>query len=284
MRRHSYRRIFFLSFGLTLAATLPAADTKLKPEELVEKHLASLGTPESRNALKSREISGSSQVIFRQGGTGRLAGTAMVMSEGPRFRIGMAFNQPAYPGEQLAFDGNKVTVGDIRPGQRSPLSEFIYNFDTIIKEGLLGGALTTAWALQDVAGRKPRLSYEGLKKVEGRELHELKYRPRKGGGDLQIALYFEPDSCRHVRTRYRHLGPSGMGPRPTDSSSRGEARYLIEEFFDDFRALDGIAIPHAYRLVFTMEEQSGTSVTEWNIAVSKAMHNQAIDPSQFTVR
>src|SRR5436190_2019514 len=42
-----------------------AKDEKLKPEDLVAKHLDSIGPAEKRNAVKSRATSGATQVVFR---------------------------------------------------------------------------------------------------------------------------------------------------------------------------------------------------------------------------
>jgi hypothetical protein len=56
-----------------------------------------------------------------------------------------------------------------------------------MKEGLLGGALTTNWM-----GLSPRgkLSSNGTKKINGRDAYVLTY-SRKGGGDLDVTLYFD---------------------------------------------------------------------------------------------
>jgi len=42
--------------------------------------------------------------------------------------------------------------------------------DFIVKEGLLGGELSTAWALQNLDGNRVKIEYIGLKKVDGHEL------------------------------------------------------------------------------------------------------------------
>src|SRR5262249_53663952 len=154
--------------------------------DIVAGNLSSIGTPEARAAAKTRNVGGTAQMISRLGGHGTLSGKGTFLSEGHNLRIGMTFPSPEYPGDQVAFDGNKVSVGQIRPGERSTLSGFIYQYDGLVREGLLGGTLTVAWALMDVSARQPKLDYTGLKKIDGKQLHELRYKPKKGAGDVTI--------------------------------------------------------------------------------------------------
>src|SRR4051794_3931931 len=80
-----------------------AKDEKLKPEELIAKHLASIGAPEKRTAAKSRSTGGNAQVVFRVGGTGSMNGKANILSQGNSVRVGFTFPALEYSGEQIAF-------------------------------------------------------------------------------------------------------------------------------------------------------------------------------------
>ena len=90
----------------------------------------------------------------------------------------MRLDSPDYPGEHFAFDGKDVTIGRFIPGNISPLAEFINRFDDIMKAGLLGGALSTAWPLLNIRETQPRLKYKKAK-LTGRLMHALEYRPRE---------------------------------------------------------------------------------------------------------
>lgn len=263
---------------------LSAKDEKLKPEELVAKHLASIGSPEARAAVKSRLVAGTSQVIRRLGGVGQMEGRGNILSSGPMVRMGFSFAALEYPGEQLAFDGKKVTVGQVQPGTRSALSAFIYQHDGIIKEGLMFGALSTTWALFHVPARQPKLDYGGLKKIDGRQFHELKYRARKGLGDVNAALYFEPETFQHVRSQYRVVVPASMGASPADSPSMRDSLYLLVEQFGDFKAVEGLMLPHSYGMTFTIEGQNATLLTYWSFSASQISHNEEIDLKLFVVQ
>ncbi len=260
-----------------------AKEQKLKLEELIARHLASIGTADALAAVHSRAMTGAAQVIFRLGGAGLLNGKGNVVSVGRKYLIGMDFGIVTYPADDLAFNGEDVTVNNIKPGRRSNLGEFVYQHDVLLKEGLLGGTMTTAWPLLDLASRKPKLNYSGLKKVEGRKLHEVKYRAGKGGGDLQISLYFEPETYRHVGSRYRLVVPSRMGSNPLDSANQRETVYTLEETFGNFATVDSLTLPHFDKLTMTMEGANASFLTEWDIQIEKVAQNQQVEPGTFVV-
>jgi hypothetical protein len=198
-------RVSTLAIALMMAALVFARGEKIKPEELVAKHLASIGNPEARMAVRNRTIHGDADVVFRMGSSGQLIGKGHIATEGRMIRMGMMFNHPDYSGELIACNGKKVTVARMEPAARvfSPFAEFVLTFDALLKEGLLGGALSTAWPLLDLTHRQPRLKYMGLAKIEGKQLHELTYEMRGGNRDLLMALYFDPETYRHVRSQFR---------------------------------------------------------------------------------
>jgi hypothetical protein len=276
--------VAFLLGSLPIGELVSAKDEKLKPEQLVQKHLASIGTTEALAAVRTRGMSGTAQVVFRLGSTGQVNGKSTLLSDGKKVRIGMVFPALEYPGEQLAYDGNRVTVGQVRPGQRSNLSGFVYQYDMLLKEGLLGGTTTTAWALLSTSERQPKLNYSGVKKYEGRQLHELKYRAKKGGSDLNVSLYFDPETFRHVNTQIRLIQPAIMASNPADSAGQRDTIYTIVEHFGDFKEVDSLNLPHSYKIVLTIEGQRQTILYEWNLTFDQAAHNQEFDPSLFTTQ
>ena len=174
-----------LILGFSTPNSLAKSPT-IRAEDVVARHLASIGTPEARAAVKNRVATGIAQVVFRLGGHGQLPGKCNVISEGRKVHFEMDFSALGYRGEQFAFDGEKTTVGQVQPGQRSPLSDFVYTYNVILREGFLGGTLSTAWPLLDLTGRQPELDYTGLKKIEGKQLHGLKYKAKKGAGGFRF--------------------------------------------------------------------------------------------------
>jgi len=260
-----------------------AKDQKMKPEELVAKHLDSIGTAEARAAVQNRVATGIGQVVFRLPTAGLKQGNADLTSEGKKLRISMIFNTNDYPMEQFFFDGNKVTVSQVQPGVRVYLASFVYQYDVLMKEGLLGGSMSTAWCLLDVAGRQPKLEYTGLKKVNGKQAHELRYRAKKGGGDLTISLHFDPETFRHVHSEYRLVQPANMANSPAASSGQSDTIFHIEETFTDFKTVDSLTLPHSWKLTFSREGMGSTILSEDDLGIAQILHNQTLDPKTFIV-
>ncbi len=281
---------------------IQAAD--LKPEDVVARHLDSLGTAAARGANKSRVIQGTAKFKMLVGGGGQLEGKGAVVSEERKLNIMMKFPND-YKGEQFISDGDKSYVAATTAShRRTTFGEFVLSQPVILQEGLLGGALSTAWALLNLDRNHPRISSGGLRKVDGRQLLDLHYQP-KGSNEMDIHLYFAPETYRHVETVYSialatGLGtsvpsitdqvglttPSGLaGGDPTQSSKQRDVRYTLEERFSDFTTAEGITLPSHYNIHFTQELQDGkTTVYEWDMKANEVSENMSLDPRNFQVK
>ncbi len=266
-----------------LVVVIRGGDEKLKPEDVVAKHLASLGTSEKRAAIKTRTAEGTSALKIIIGGSGETDGRAAFLSDGLKYRIGLPTDKYDYWGEQFGFDGSKTEVGFVQPSFRSQLGGFLRRYDQILKEGLIGGVLTTAWPLLDVAGRQPKLFYDGLKKMDGKELHRVKYVMKKGQGEVDIFLYFEQETFRHVRTSYNVVRSSPLGADITQSSQQQETRFLLEEFFSDFKEVDGVTLPMSWILKQTNQTGQRSIVAQHEVKLTRVTNNVAIDPRDLVV-
>jgi len=270
--------LFFL-----LLCSVPAAQ---KPEaaDVLARHLESIGSAEARAMVRNRVLNGSAHVLFRAGYHGQEDGKFSFLSEARNIRLGMRFPNADYSGEQLAYDGSNATTGFIRPRVRSTLSDLCYQYDYLLREGLLLGSASSAWPLLDLQQRGAALEYNGLEGVEGRDLHEVRYRARRGDQDFSVLLYFDPDSYRHVRSKYRLRMGYVIGPDPI-SSSRLQPTYVdILEEFDQFRSVDGLTLPHAYKLSLSVDEKERSIMMEWTVSIDRILHNQKLDPKYFSIK
>jgi len=284
-RRNNPLLTLFLLFSLSLTALegpSSSATAKLTAEELVAKHLESIGTAQEIGAVKTRIISGNSEVIFRTEPKGQAAGRAVLASEGPRNLLGMSFPSPVYPREQLGFNGKSFVAAYTTPGVRSSLGSFLMTHELIFKQGLMGGTLSTAWPLLDVTDRKPQLEYGGLKKVDGKLLHQLKYIAR-GGSALQIVLFFEDETFRHVRTEYERVIAASIGTRSQIDAKEREIRYKMVEEFSNFKTESGLSLPHTYKIALAIDGETGTSLIDWEINLTQFTFNERIDPNSFNI-
>ncbi len=272
--------LFLYSIQFTPAS---AQDKKMTADELVTRHLESIGTAEARSKAATRVASGATKFNILVGGAANVDGQAMMVSSDAKLRLGLKFPLVEYPGEDIAFDGAKATTGFLPQGRRSNLSLFLNSQDLPLKGGLLGGTLSTAWPLLRIDQSQPRLDYRGLKKVDGRQLHELSYRPRKGSTDLKVSLFFDPATFRHARTRYSFEIGATIGTREA-SNQNPESYYSLAEDFDDFRAVDGLTLPHKYKLQFSAEGKSGSALQDWTITIGKIEHNAKLDDPIFIIK
>ncbi|MFZ0939596.1 MAG: hypothetical protein WAN63_09220 [Candidatus Sulfotelmatobacter sp.] len=275
-----------LILGLVFTVLLrPAHAADMKPEDIVAKHLDSIGTAEARAAIKSRAVQGTLHFKVLSGGTGDIPGTWGRVSEQRKSNFVMRFKGGDWWGEQFVYDGGKTSFAAATATHKwSVLARFVSSQDFIVKEGLLGGELSTGWALQNLDPSRAKLDYIGLKKIDGRELQGIEYYS-KGNTDMTVKLYFDPETYHHVVTIYSVAMSPNMSHRITDSVNQQGIRYTIEERFNDFQADNGITLPRHYDLQYTQELQDGsTNVNEWDMTVDKIMNNLELDPKNFQTK
>ena len=120
--------------------------------------------------------------------------------------------------------------------------------------------------------------------MDGKELIVLRYQPKKIT-DLNIFLYFDPETYRHVMTLYKMEPSTSVVGGETAQSGKQTRRYRIEERFSDFKTADGLTLPTHYDLRYTMEGESGfTKSIEWEIKSASIANNMSIDERSFEVQ
>jgi hypothetical protein len=273
-----------LVLALPIAACIGSAHAgDLKPEDIVAKHLESIGTAEARAAIRSRVAQGTLRFKILVGGAGEAAGSWGRVSEQRKSNFVMRFGKGDWRGEQFIFDGEKTSFAAATASHlRSNFAQFVNGHDFIVKEGLLGGELSTAWALQNLDQRQTNLANLGVKKLDGRTLQGMEY-ISKAASDMTVKLYFDPETYRHVITVYSVVTvPVGVNHGITTSAEQQQIRYTIEERFSDFRTESGITLPRHYDLQYTEELQSGsTRLYDWDMTAEKVVNNIDLDPGNF---
>jgi hypothetical protein len=287
MRRARAATMFMIFLGLTSwpLASMFAGDIAPKPEELLARHLDSIGSAAARAAVKDRVVQGGASYRILVGGGGKGEGKTGFVSEGHKLHFLLKLPYLEYRGESIVFNGEAVGVAFANSNQsRSPFANFISTQDVILRDGLLGGVLSTAWPLLNMGDRKPQLIVEGLKKVDGRQLYQVRYQPAKHT-EAVINLFFEPETFRHVKTVYATSVANNVGATITESSKLLPERTTLEERFSDFKTVDGLTLPTHWNLQFTRELPNGsTSVTEWDLKEDQITNNMGLDPRNFEVK
>ncbi|HEX8474065.1 MAG TPA: hypothetical protein VF666_08545 [Pyrinomonadaceae bacterium] len=276
--------IWALALGLPAPrpASAAVAGEKLKPEEVVSKHLDSIGAKEARDSVTSRVIVGTCKYSYRARGVGQTTGRVVLASEGEKSLIGMEFPEADYPHERLGFDGRKFSTGYIRPGTRTVFGDFLYGHSDVFREGLIGGTLNQAWPLANLAARNAKLEYAGGGKVNGKEVHVLRYLPKKGS-DFQIKLYFDAATFQHVRSEYEQVISAGLGRTDKDSAGQRASSYKIVEDFSDHRKEGGLVLPHTYKIRFLADDRASAREMDWVIDFAQYGFNGQIPAGSFDV-
>lgn len=301
--------LLLIVMATSVAMAKPAKEAELKVDDIVAKHLDSLGTAQVRAAAKSRVVEATAHFKILVGGAGLLDGKGVIVSEGHKEQIMMKFPNNDYRGEQFITDGQKIGITPTAARQtRSAFGEFVHTQDAMLREGLMGGVLSSAWPLLDLNDRKAKLSYEGTKTIDGHSLLDVRYKPKKGT-DLTIHLYFDPETYRHVLTVYTisinpELIHSSTGdpqlaagtpdnPAAADNSVSNEVatarqvqtRFRVEEKFSNFQTVDGLTLPTQYVIHFSQELQNGrTTLTEWDFDANQISNNVSLDPKNFQIK
>src|SRR5688572_6743198 len=272
---NSFTRTFFSICALVLFVASVGVAQKLKPEEIIAKHLDSVGTAEARAAVKSQMAVGDAVVTFQSQKNQSAQGRIVMASAGNKNFLGLQLNATDYPGEKFSFDGSKAKIAGVVNGQRSFFGNFVDSNAAMLRESLLGGVLASSWALNDTSGKKPKLSGGGLKKVDGKEYYVVGYSP-KSGSDFDISLYFEKDTFRHARTEYKRTSSAGIGTNPNQSSGFDETKIKVTETYADFRDEKGLMLPHTYKLTYSEIGQRGTREVEWAYTLNEFAFNQPL--------
>jgi len=272
-RPKSITRDALVIVGFVLATVTPctAKDPKLTTDAIISRHLDSIGTAEARTAAVSRVSEG--RVAFAEiiQHSLRMEGTAMLLSQERKQRCEFEFGNPHYPGEQFVYDGNKGMVAMVDQTSRSQLGNFLFLQEEIMREGLFGGVLSTAWPLLKLQ-TNPSLKYDGLKKINGQQLHEITYLPRKRSesGELSIRLYFEPETYHHVLTVYTVTTLHGS----QTISDPNQTMTIVEERFGDFQVVDGLTLPRHWDIRYRVEPQNLAHEYQWDVSLTQIGHNK----------
>ena len=256
---------------------------KLTADELVQRHIESLGSGEALARRQTFVMMGTCKHEILVGRRQNIDGTAQLVSKGNGVNFLIDFAHANYNGEQFVTDGKKATTAFSVPGTRFPLAEFLFSQKAILREGLFGGALTMAWPLLRVAEKKPILKLKGTKKIDGRELHQLVYRIRKRGGDARIRMFFSPEDFSHVLTTYEVQISAQLGASPEQSAGQRVSRFKLEERFGDFRDFGGLKLPATWVVQVSTQGTGPTSLWQWTMKFDQSSDSQEVPDSFFVV-
>jgi hypothetical protein len=269
------------------ASVFSVSAQDLTAEQLIAKHRDSIGTKEALAAVKNLMVVGDVRATF-SGSVAIVNGKALILSDRDKSLWGMSFNSNDYPQERFGFDGKDVRVAKPTPSTgRSPLGEFLYTNSSLLKGGVLGGTLSSTWAL--LTERKAKISVDGKKTVDGKSTIAVSYSP-KGGSDASVKMFFDDKTFQHVRTEYNLVISATQGPSIDTSASQTSTIYKVVETFSDFGKAGDLTLPRTYRISYTRTGAAAPTTTgrtnrevQWVFAVTSVNVNQELEANSFKV-
>jgi hypothetical protein len=279
----------FLASALFILPGIAVNAQKLSADELVAKHLDSIGPKDKRDAVKNQLLLGDIQFTFK-GDPVIIRGKALILSENGRALWGMNFNSNDYPQDRFLYDGKKISIGRPSPSAaRSLLGDYLYISETILKDGLLSGVMSASWVLKDPAAKKAKVSYDGTKTINGSETIVLEYTPRSAS-DLSVKIYLDSKTYRHVRTEYNRVRGASQGATVDSSAGQSGASYKLVEDFSDFRKMGDLTLPGTYKITYNRSSAAGTSTmgktnrdAEWIFVVTDVGFNRELEENSFSI-
>jgi len=263
-------RFFALPVALLMMASAGTAKDAFQATDFVNRQLNSIGSEQARAAVKNRVAQGVVKFVVVNGGSLTWEGSEALVSEGDKLASLMNFPPTTFRTESFVRDDKRTSIAWVRPGSWSAFGEFVKTHNEILTEGLWGGALSTGWALSHLDERRAKLQDRGLKKMDGVELRRIDYYPKKNT-DLEIQLYFEPDTFRHVMTAYL-------------LTIAGARRYRLEERFADFKSVDDLTLPARWSIRFTYGAAGSGTIDQYDVIEEKISQNVTLDPNNFEIK
>ncbi len=266
-------------FAASSALAQDPKAAKLTAEELIAKHVASIGTPEAIAASKSRVLVGNGFLSGGVGIAGRIGGPAQFASQDDMLLLVMIFNSNDYAYEKVAYDGKDLSTGKAFGGN-TDLGNFIRAHPVIVRQGLFGGALSAAWPLLNMAkGEK----LESITPVNnnGVSLYKAKYSSSRNG-QLSITFYFDAQTWHHVMTEYKYtVDPPQGGPIVTEEQK--PTYYTMVEAFSNFKKVGDLVLPLTHQIDIAVVAPTDTASLRWTAVYTQCYFDQGLGKGAFKV-
>jgi hypothetical protein len=260
---------------LLIATQINGQSKKLSPQEIITKHLASMGSLDDLSVAKRRMVIAGSEFFVRSGTT-KANGRAVLASDGDNLALFSTFNLSDYRMERIGIFSDKLDIPFIVPGRRSPLGRWLIAYDRTVNDRIFGGSIFSTWLFLKPDTLWGKMETEGKKKVGDREAWVINYSPKQGlKAGSYIKLYFDTENFHHLRTVYKQMetergfydtGSKGSNIGSTghmDDSAMANNQSTLTENFEEFLDDNGLVLPRKYSINLQMESAAGTAEYDW---------------------
>lgn len=249
-------------------------------DEVLEGHRKAIGIADDRRKMFNLTAVGEVGFVKSTQTTAPSLGKGVFASEADKLLLAINFPGAVYQTEKIVFDGKDHFVAFSQPGLRSILGDYLFRYSTIIKYGLLTGALSKNWALLNADQSRARISLDGTKKINGQDAYVINYEPKKGS-DVRIKIYIDKATFRHVRTEYLRRNSAGASNNPNTSSQLTETEENMTEEYGDFKTEYGVTLPTTYKIRLYVERNRANYENTYTFKFQQFFYNSKLDEKTF---
>jgi hypothetical protein len=257
-------------FLLIILASASITAAELSVEEIISKHLASIGTKEKRDEIKTQMATGMSEFASKLPPK-RTTGKGAIVSEAGELLFITSFASNEYPLERIGYFKGSVNI---------PLGAFVADHSSLLSEGLFAGVISSSWNLCDPQVRRGTFETAGTKKIDGHKVYALNYFPKTNSSEFSVKMFFDAETFQHVRTEYRHAMSGKEATFGKLGNQSGVILTLTEEF-GNFKTIDEITMPYSYKIKYMTDSNSGTAEWDWGFNVGQYVYNQKLKEDFF---
>lgn len=259
----------------------------LKVQDVISKHIASIGTVEKRKELKNMMLLGFSQfesTLPQRKSAGKLA----IVSNSSNLLFISSFLSESYPFEKIGFFEGKITVPFVTPGIRSPLGDFLFEHPSLLNKGFFTGSMSLNWSLLENNQSRSKFRFAGTKKLDGRKTYVIECFTEGTSEDFKIRLFFDSETFQHLRSEYREEFAGKevpfSGRNPANSTLGQINGYVMEltESFSDFKTYEDITLPSTMKVHYSGSSSKGAYEYSWTFKVGDVKFNQTLKEDFFT--
>ena len=264
--------IFLIQFLISAVFMATANADVLKLDEIIAKHLESIGPAVARDKVLNRMIVGTSQFESKLPNR-KTGGKFIIVSEASNLFFVSSFNSENYPFEKIGYFRGKINIPFVVVGTRSPLGVFINDHNRSLSEGLFTGSMSGMWNLANPTLRKGQISAAPTKKIDGRKAYVLNYYEAGSSASFTTRIFIDAETFRHVKTEYRDV----ISPKEAKFGTLGQEsgiETVLTESFGDFKNAGGLNLPHQYKVYYMTASNNGVYEYTWDFMVQQYQFNR----------
>lgn len=253
-------------------------------EEIVARHLKSLGTDKELERNRLRVAVGTSKFDIQGVSKRTVQGGSAFASDGLNMAFISTFDMADYRMERIGLFEDRINIPFVDAGKRSPLGSFLTSYDKVLSSRILGGAIFSSWVFGRSGDHTGRIRNAGKKKINGRDVWVVEYSP-KGGlpPGASIKLFFDAENYHHLRTVYEQKDADpgfyntdpGLvrGATPLSSYMRewtlemASNSHSLTEDFEEINPVGGVTLPFKYKITLSIDSYKGTAHFDWTFVI-----------------